>query len=119
MNARKMKKRLKKQIDKLKSDNDLMHDVIANSPSMQELYDRWTKPLNVVHSSMRFQKFKVKRIVLTRENEVTDIIEIECAKQLAAKDLLERIKDEITYKVDTEQGFPTVTASIIVGYSWQ
>jgi hypothetical protein len=107
-----MKKRLKKQIDKLKSDNDLMHDIIADSPSMQELYDRWTKLLNVVHSSMRFEKFKVKRIV-------DDNYGMEYSKLLAAKDLLERIKDEITYKVDTEHGFQTVTASIIVAYSWQ
>ena len=112
MNARKMKKRLKKQIDKLKSDNDLMHDIIADSPSMQEFYDRWTKPLNVVHSSMRFEKFKVKRISASPANR-----EIEYTKQFAARELLEGIKNSITYKVDTEREFPTVTASIIVVYN--
>lgn len=112
MNARKMKKCLKKQIDKLKSDNDLMRKIIADSPSMQETYDKWTQPLNVIHTRLQFEKFKVKRIV-------DDNYGMEYSKLLTAKDLLERIKDEITYKVDTEQGFPTVTASIIVGYSWQ
>lgn len=114
MNARKMKKCLKKQIDKLKSDNDLMHDIIANNPSMQETYDRWTQPLNVVHSSIRFQKFKVKRIAASPANW-----EIEYTKQFAAGELLKGIKDSITYKVDTEHGFPTVTASIIVAYNDQ
>ena len=121
MNARQMKKNLKKQIDKLQSDNKLMFDIIADSPSMQKTYDRWTKPLNVTHSSMRFQKFKVKRIVLTRENEAVDTREIECAKQLAAIELLDGIKDSdiVTYEIDTEQRFLTVTASIIVAYNDQ
>ena len=43
MNARQKKKRLKKQIDKLQSDNDLMRIIIADSPKMQELYDVYTK----------------------------------------------------------------------------
>ena len=49
MNARQMKKNLKKQINKLQSDNDLMRNIIADNPSMQETYDRWTQPLNVVY----------------------------------------------------------------------
>ena len=114
MNARKMKKQLKKQINKLQSNNDLMHDIIADSPSMQETYDRWTKPLNVIHSRLRFEKFKVKRISASPANR-----EIDYTKQFAARELLEGIKDSITYEVDTEQSFHTVTASIIIGYSWQ
>ena len=43
MNARQKKKRLKKQIDKLQSDNDLMRIIMADSPKMQELYDVYTK----------------------------------------------------------------------------
>lgn len=116
MNARQMKKNLKKQIDKLKSDNDLMHNIITDSLTMQETYDRWTQPLNVVHTSMRFQKFKVKR---TLDFGACIREQIEYTKLLAAKEILERIKDEITYEVDTEQLFPTVTASIIVAYNDQ
>lgn len=110
MNARQMKKNLKKKIDKLQSDNDLMHNIIADSPSMQETYDNWTKPLNVVHSSMRFEKFKVKKVV-----DYSYGIEIDYVKEMAARELLEGIRDSITYEVDTKQCFPTVTASIIVG----
>lgn len=112
MNARQTKKNLKKQIDKLQSDNKLMFDIIADNPGMQETYDRWTKPLNVVHTRLQFEKFAAKRTV-------DDNYGMEYSKLLAAKDLLERIKDEITYKVDTDQRFPTVTANIIIGYSWQ
>lgn len=39
MNARQTKKSLKKQIIKLKADNDLMRRIIADSPKIQELYD--------------------------------------------------------------------------------
>jgi hypothetical protein len=113
MNARQMKKNLKKKIDKLQSDNDLMHNIIADSPTMQETYDNWTKPLNVVHSSMRFQKFKVKRVIDT----VAGIRDIEYTKHFALRELLEGIEDSITYKVDTEGPVPTLTASIIVAYN--
>lgn len=113
MNARQTKKLLKKQIDKLRSDNDLMHKIISDSPSMQELYDRWKQPLNVVHSSMRFEKFEAKR------TGVEVILNEEFTKQLVARDLLEKVKDSITYKVDTDGPVPTVTASIIIGYSWK
>lgn len=113
MNKRKMKKKLKKQIGKLQSDNDLMHKIIADSPSMQELYDRYNQPLrNVVYTSMRFQKFEAKSIV-------NDDYGMEYSKLSAARDLLNKIKDEITYRVDTEYGFTTVTASIIVAYNDQ
>lgn len=112
MNARQMKKNLKKKIDKLQSDNDLMHNIIADSPTMQETYDNWTKPLNVVHSSMRFEKFKVKRALTCDYG-----IEIDYVKEMAARELLEGLKDSITYKVDNEGPVPTLTASIIVAYN--
>ena len=114
MNARQTKKNLKKKIDKLQSDNDLMHKIIADSPSMQEQYDRWTRPLNVVHSSMRFEKFKVKRAMTCDYG-----IEIDYVKEMAARELLDGLKNSITYKVDTEGPVPTLTASIIVGYNWK
>ena len=114
MNARQTKKNLKKQIDKLQSDNKLMFDIIADNPGMQETYDRWTKPLNVVHTSMRFQKFKVKRAMACDYG-----IEIDYVKEMAARELLDGLKDSITYKVDTDGPVPMLTASIIVAYDDQ
>ena len=71
MNARQMKKRLKKQIDKIQSDNRLMRNIIADSPTMQELYDAYNKPLkNVVHTTMQFQEFRAKRMIpISRAND--------------------------------------------------
>lgn len=113
MNARQMKKYLKMRINRLKSDNDLMRRIIADSPTMQELYDLYNKPLNVQHTTMSFQEFKTKRMIPVYMADVDGIIEH--TKQAVAKDLFEGIKDSITYEVDAECMTPTITASIFVG----
>lgn len=113
MNARQMKKYLKMRINRLKSDNDLMRRIIADSPTMQELYDLYNKPLNVQHTTMSFQEFKAKRMIPVYMADVDGIIEH--TKQAVAKDLFEGIKDSITYEVDAECMTPTITASIFVG----
>lgn len=113
MNARQMKKCLKKRINRLESDNDLMRRIIADSPTMQELYDLYNKPLNVQHTTMPFQEFKAKRMIPVYMSDVDGVIEH--TKQAVAKDLFEGIKDNITYDVDVECMTPTITASIFVG----
>ena len=113
MNARQMKKCLKKQINKLQSDNDLMRRIIADSPEMQELYDVYTKPCNVTHTTLPFQEFKVKRMIPVYMADVEGIIEH--TKQSVAKDLFEGIKENITYEVEAEHGIKAITASIFVG----
>lgn len=115
MNARQMKKCLKKQITKLQSDNDLMRRIIADSPKMQELYDVYTKPLNVIHAAEPFQKFKAKRTIPVYEAHVEGIVEY--TKQLVAKDLFEGIKESITYEIDTEDRLTSITGSILIGGS--
>lgn len=114
MNARQKAKKLKKEINTLKSDNDLMHRIIADSPAMQELYDAYNKPKFVTHTTMQFQEFKAQRIFPISTSTGLDVF-IEYAKQIVAKDLLEEIKDNITYEVDTERITPIITASIFVG----
>lgn len=113
MTARQTKKCLKKQIDKLQSDNDLMRRIIENSPQMADLYDRYTKPVGVIHTTVPFQEFKVKRMVPVYMADVEGIIEH--TKQAVAKDLFEGIKENIVYEIDTECMTPTITASIVVG----
>ena len=113
MNARQAKKYLKMRINRLESDNDLMRRIIADSPTMQELYDLYNKPLNVQHTTMSFQEFKAKRMIPVYMADVDGIIEH--TKQAVAKDLFEGIKDNITYEVDAECMTPTIKASIFVG----
>ena len=111
MNARQTKKCLKKQIDKLQSDNDLMRRIIADSPKMQELYDVYTQ--HAVHTTVPFKEFKAKRMIPIYMADVEGIIEH--TKQAVAKDLFEGIKDNITYGVNAEPRATSITASIFVG----
>lgn len=113
MNKRQTKKRLKKQIAKLQSDNELMRGIIADSPKMQELYDAYTKPLNTIHTTLPFQKYHSKRFL--PPDRPYDAGFIVLFKQGLAKDLFESIKDNITYEIDTECIIPTITANIFVG----
>ena len=113
MNARQKAKNLKRKVNDLKSDNDLMRSIIADSPAMQELYDAYNKPKFVTHTTMQFQEFRIKRMVPVYMRDLDGFIER--AKQAVAKDLLEEIKENITYEVDTECMAPTITASIFIG----
>ena len=127
MNARQKAKKYKKKISALESDNDLMRRIIADTPAMQELYDAYNKPVFVTHSTMQFQEFIAKRVIPNRVTDatgsipiyITDVEEvIEYEKQAVTKDLLEEIKENITYEVETECAewmVPTITASIFIG----
>ena len=113
MNARQTKKYLKKQIDKLQSDNDLMRKIIADSPKMQELYDVYTQPLKVIHTTIPLQEFKVKRTLPVYMEDVEGIIKH--TKQSLEKDLLEGIKENITYETTNKHRSTLMMASIVVG----
>lgn len=115
MNARQKVKKLKKEINVIESDNDLMRRIIADSPSMQELYDLYNKPKFVTHTTMQFKEFRVKRII----NPVDYMADIEGiierAKQALARDFFDDIKENITYEVDDKDMPPIITASIFIG----
>jgi len=113
MNARQIKKHLKKQINKLESDNNLMRQIIADSPKMQELYDVCSRPLYATHTTLSLQEFRAKRIVPDYMADVDGIIER--TKQALAKDLFDGIKEHITYKVNTDYISTSITASIFIG----
>ena len=113
MNIRQKIKEYKKKISTLESDNKLMREIIANSPAMQEIYDAYNKPVFVAQTTMQFQEFRVKRMVPVYMRDLDGFIER--SKQAVAKELLEEIKDNITYEIDTECMASTITASIFVG----
>lgn len=114
MNARQAKKLLKKKIDTLKSDNELMKKIIADSPSMQELYNLYNKPHFVTHTAMQVQEYQTKRFFppdMTYDVGLTELF-----KQELARELFEGIKNNIVYEIDCEDCItPTITASIFVG----
>lgn len=113
MNKRQIKKYLKKQIAKLQLDNDLMRKIIANDTKMQAIYDVFIKPLDITHTMLSFQEFKVRMMIPADMADVEGIIEY--TKQSAAGDLFEGIRENITYEIDDEYRPTSVTASIFVG----
>lgn len=113
MNVRQTKKCLKKQISKLRSDNDLMRRIIADSPKMQELYDAYHKPLNATLTRMQFQEYRAKRFLPPGRPYDAGLITL--YRQALAENLFEGIKEHINYVTDAECMTPTITASIFVG----
>lgn len=113
MNARQIKKRLKKQIDKLERDNDLMRRIIADSPTMQEIYDLFNKPLNIRHTTMEFKEYRSKRYLPPDRPDDYGLIAL--FKKYMAEELCSDIKENISYEIDREWGAPTITASIYIG----
>lgn len=113
MNARQMKKNLKKQIRRLKSDNDLMRRIIADSPSMQGLYDAFNKPVNVMHTTMEFQELKAKRIVPEYMADVEGYLDH--IMTATATDVLENAREYVSYDITPYCKQTEVTASIFIG----
>ncbi len=64
MNARQMKKKLKMQIHKLQSDNDLMKRIIDGSNSMSELYALWNQPLQISTVSTKLNHLRVEKTMI-------------------------------------------------------
>lgn len=113
MNARQIKKCLKRKIDKLQSDNNLMRKFIADTPQMQKLYDLYNRPLNVTHTTMPFIKYEARRLIPTYLSDDDTLVEM--TKQSIAEDLLEGIKENITYEIGTEDVSTSITGSIFIG----
>ena len=110
MNARQYKKQLKNKIRLLTRDNDLMRDIIANHPQMQETYDAWTKPLHAIVGTIDFQQYMAKRHI-----SPYDPCDMEIYKRELINTMVETIKNNIEFEVDTECGYPILTARIYIG----
>ena len=110
MNARQTKKLLKKKIDKIQSDNKLMHDIIADTPAMQNLYDCYNKSLNIIYTPLQFKQIRARRFLpYDKRNNCEVITKV---KQELERDLFEIVKNLITYDYNTECLPPSITASI-------
>jgi hypothetical protein len=116
MNARQLKKKFKKQINKLKADNDLMQRIISDSPKMQEFYDLYNKPLNVTHMTIPFHEYKVRKTI-PQDMENVDYCHycLEHLKKEMASDLFACIEDNIVYDIHADSFPITITASIFAG----
>ena len=113
MNARQAKKHLKKQIYRLTCDNELMREIIDNTPKMAELYNLYNQPCNVTYSTMSVQKYSFRRVIppymLDTEGNR------ECIKRALVSDLAEVIAKDITFEPVEICGERVIEASIYIG----
>lgn len=87
MNARQTKKNLKRKIQKLEFDNNLMKRIIEDHSEMLRAYDLYNSPLFVTQTTMRFQKYRAEKIIPWFSPDIYD------------KHLIERIKCELVNRM--------------------
>ena len=113
MNHRQKMKQLKRNIERLESDNRLMRDIIDNSPRMAELYDLYNRPVNVTTTTMRFEQFKSKRF-LPPDNPHNAMF-TELYKRELEREMLETIKNYIEFEIHDKDMCPSIEGTIFIG----
>lgn len=113
MNARQAKKRFKMRIDRLSRDNKLMREIIDNSPKMSELYNLYNRPLNVTHSTMSFQEYRVRRVIPPYMADLEGYKEH--IRRALVGDLAEAIKKDVSFEPVEICGERAIEASIYIG----
>ena len=102
----------RQKLKKLKSDNELMHRIINNTPEMQRLYKAYNDPIkNVVYTTMRFRQYKCSRRLLPEldSEEYRDLCKIAIKQELC-----EQIRDKIVFDIGTA-GYRYIEGSIFLG----
>ena len=113
MNARQVKKHLKKQIERLTRKNKLMRDIMNDYPKMAELYDLYNRPCNVTHSTMSFQEYRVRRVIPRYMADLEDYKEH--VRRALVRDLAEVIMKDIHFEPVEICGEKAIEASIYIG----
>lgn len=113
MNARQAKKHLKKQIYRLTWDNELMREIIDNSPKMAELYNLYNQPCNVTYSAMSVQEYRFRRAIPPYMIDLEDYAEH--IRRALVKDLAEAIAKDVRFEPVEICGKRAIEASIYVG----
>lgn len=93
MNARQTKKRLKRRIEVLTSDNSLMRRIIEDTPAMQELYDLYNQPVKVIYKQP-LQHFRICKGMVYPEQWDKERI-IQSAAEKIAHEMIPFIKQHI------------------------
>lgn len=99
MNKRQKLKKLKKEQERLKRENDLMHRIINNTDEMKQLLGVYNEPVkNVITTTMRFEEYKVKRDF--PPEFLNDEKAIKYLKQDITRQLAQKIEENIIYEIE-------------------
>lgn len=118
MNARQTKKNLKRKIQKLESDNNLMKRIIEDHSEMCRLYDLYNSPHFVTHSTMHFNKYRAEQIVPLYCSNIDDEHYehlIERIKSQLVKKMLDAVQENTIFDVDNEGVLVRVRATLYLG----
>lgn len=116
MNLRQSKKLLKIKIEKLKSDNSLMKQIISNNDEMSRLYDLYNKPLNVIHKSIDVRKYKTQKVLSPYEKKyLDDAVFLREMKHDIARSFIDAVESNLIYEIDEQEWMPSITASLYIG----
>ena len=119
MNARQVKKQLKKQIKHLEYDNDLMRHIIDNNEEMKSLYLKANKPVICEVLQYPTQIYHVKIPIYPQRGATgfQNTLMLNCAKDEAERKLFEAIKSAIDIKIFEPTAYEPacIEASIIAG----
>lgn len=102
----------RQKMKKLKSENELMRNIIKDVPEMERVYNLWHRPLNVISSHANIKPYKCSRIM------TYDLMRCEDGEKVLKEDiarcLVEAVKPEIKYRLN-KKGYP---GPILEGTIW-
>ncbi len=112
MNARQTKKNLKRKIQKLEFDNNLMKRIIEDHSEMLRAYDLYNSPLFVTQTTMRFRKYCAEQIVPWFSPDINDERFIEMIKSQLVKKMLNVVQENTIFDVYKEDMGKRVRATL-------
>lgn len=108
----------RQKLKRLKRDNNLMRQIIKNTPEMEGLYQAYNEPVkNITHTTMTFQRLKGYQ-TLPVDTDITDMDGriIEAYREVLADELCKLAKDYIHYDFNKGTYFmPRLEGSLYVG----
>jgi hypothetical protein len=118
MNARQTKKNLKRKIQKLELDNNLMKSIIEDHSEMLRLYDLYNSPRFLTQTTIRFKKYRAEEIVPLFETFYPDQCDermIERIKCSLVKKMFDAVKENTIFDVERREMLVRVRATLYLG----
>ena len=104
----------RQKLKQLKYKNERMMELINASPEKLEIWKKWHEPFkNVIHSQIFYNHYKCQRVLLPEEMTAACI---NYYKELMARDLTDKVKENMSFKIIENEERPKLEASIYIGY---
>lgn len=115
MNARQTKKNLKRKIQKLEFDNNLMKRIIEDHSEMLRVYDLYNSPLFVTQTTMHIQKYCAEKIIPWFSPDIYNEYIIEMSKRQLVEKMLYVVRENTIFDVEKDDIGVRVRATLYLG----